>query len=50
MNYALRLNMVHGYDSRLSHNFNHLLFADDLVIITRTFRKVAKYCRFCLEI
>lgn len=35
LNYGLRNNMIPGFDSRLTKKFNHLMFADDLIIITR---------------
>lgn len=44
------LNMIPGFDVRLSMNFNHLMFTDDLIIITRASRATAKNCRLCLDI
>ena len=50
LNFGLRNNMIPGIDIRLNNNFNHLMFADDLIIITRASRSVAKYCKLYLDI
>ena len=50
LNHAMRLNMVPGFDHRLTSNLNHLMFADDLIIITRASRRAARNCRLCLDI
>ncbi|XP_039130816.1 uncharacterized protein LOC120267185 [Dioscorea cayenensis subsp. rotundata] len=38
-----------GFDMRLRSNFNHLMFADDLVIITQMSRKAARSIKICLD-
>lgn len=48
--FALRHNMIPGFNSQLRHNFNHLMFADDLVIISRATRKVARFISLCLDL
>lgn len=32
LNFALRQNMIPGFNQNLNHNFNHLMYADDLEI------------------
>lgn len=55
-NLSAKLNnsLVHywipGFDERLNRNFNHLMFADDLVIVSKASRSVAKSCKLCLTI
>ena len=48
MNFALNQNYIPSFDSRLSTNFNHLLFADDLIIVTQASRAAARHCMLCL--
>ena len=50
LNHAMGLNMVPGFDHRLNRNLNHLMFADDLIIITRASRRDARNCSLCLDI
>lgn len=50
LNYALDMNMIPGCSLGLTHNFNHLLYADDLVLITKASRSVARNIKFCLNI
>lgn len=50
LNYALRLDMILGFNPVLPHNFNHLMYADDLVLITKASRDVARNVRVCLPI
>lgn len=42
--------MVPGYNVNLSHNFNHLMFADDLILVTNASRLSARNIRLCLNI
>ncbi|XP_039125466.1 uncharacterized protein LOC120261592 [Dioscorea cayenensis subsp. rotundata] len=49
LNFALANGYVPGFDARLRINFNHLMFADDLVIITQMSRKAARSIRLCLD-
>lgn len=39
LNKALHLNMIQGFSNSLSRNFNHLIFADDLILVTSASRK-----------
>lgn len=50
LNHALLLNLVPGFDPLIMRNFNHLMFADDLLLITNASRKRAKNCLFYLKI
>ncbi|XP_039136968.1 uncharacterized protein LOC120274488 [Dioscorea cayenensis subsp. rotundata] len=50
MNFALRNNFIPGFDCNLRLNFNHLLFADDLILITKATRSVARNINLCLSI
>ena len=50
INYVLRTNMVLGFDIRLLNNFNHLMYADDLILITEASRLAAKNIKFCVSI
>lgn len=42
--------MIKGFDTILSLNFNHLMYADDLLLVTKSNRKVAQNCKLCLSI
>lgn len=44
------MNWISGFDGRLSDNFNHLMFLDDLVTVSRASRGVARACKTCLFI
>ncbi|XP_039118053.1 uncharacterized protein LOC120253920 [Dioscorea cayenensis subsp. rotundata] len=50
LNRALQLDMIHGFNQNLSKNFNHLLFADDLILITKATRRNARNCLLCLNV
>lgn len=49
LNHALNQNWIPGFDVLLNVNFNHLLFADDLIIITRVSWAAARACKLVLE-
>ena len=49
-NHAMSPNMIPELGSCLSYNFNHRMYVDDLIIITRASRKFAHTCRFCLDL
>lgn len=49
LNHALYQNWIPGFDGRLNVNFNHLMFTDDLIIVTRASRSAARACRVCLD-
>lgn len=50
LNHALRLNFLSGFDSNLPRNINHLMFADDLILISRASRQSARNLLFCLNL
>lgn len=50
LNHALHRNWIPGFDDRLSRNFNDLIFANNLIIVTRASRAVAKACKLCMNI
>lgn len=42
--------MILGIDNRLSTNFNHLMYADDLIIFSNATRTIARNINLCLGI
>lgn len=51
LNHALgMMNTIPGFNQGLTHNFNHLMYAGDLVLITKVSRSVARNIKFCLDI
>lgn len=50
LNFALAQNWIPGFDVRLYKNFNYLMFADDLILITRVSCKVARACKLGISI
>lgn len=48
LNHAMYQHWIPGFDFRLFRNFNHLMFTDDLILVPRASRLVAKSCRLCL--
>lgn len=50
LNKALDLQLVPGFHNSLRGNFKHLMFADDLILITKAFRKAAHNTLLCLYI
>lgn len=50
LNWAMNSGMPPGFDLNLSYKFNHLMYADDLVIITKASRSAARNIKLCLEI
>lgn len=50
LNFAMERYYISRFDNRLRVNFNHLLFADDLTIITKASRAVAKSYLLGLDI
>lgn len=42
--------MILGFELRLSLNFNHLIYADDLLLVTKCNRKVAWNYNLCISI
>lgn len=50
LNKACTLNLVPGFNCNLPKNFNHHMFADDLILVTSASRKVARNSLFCLNL
>lgn len=50
LNFALRNQMIPGFNPNLRHNFNHLMYADDLILISHDSRKVARNIKLCFSI
>lgn len=50
LNHVLYHNSISGFNHRLCRNFNHMMFADDLIVVTRASLSVAEDCRLCLSI
>lgn len=50
LNFSLCYNMIPSFDNQLSPNFNHHMYADDLVLITQASRRVARNIKLCLHI
>lgn len=50
LNYAKQLNLVPGFNNNLRYNFNHLIYADALLIVTIASRKSTRNVKFCLNI
>lgn len=50
LNHVLRINFLSGFDPNLPKNFNHLMFADDLILITNASRLAARNILFCLNL
>lgn len=50
LNYALKLGIIPGFNPDLHHNLSHLMYTDDLVLITKSFRSVARNINFSLSI
>lgn len=48
--YALNTDFIPGFDSWLDRKFNHLMFADDLILVTRASKQVARNCNLCIDI
>lgn len=42
--------MIPGYDSIVRHNFNHFMYADDLILIPQASRKSACNINLCFSI
>lgn len=48
LNKALSLDLVPGFNKNLSSNFNHLMFADDIIFVIKAFSNSARNCVLCL--
>lgn len=42
--------MIPGFNPNLRHNFNHLMYADGLILISHDSRKVARNIKLCFSI
>ncbi|XP_039119935.1 uncharacterized protein LOC120256290 [Dioscorea cayenensis subsp. rotundata] len=42
--------MIPGFNPNLNHNFNHLMFADDLILVTQASRRAARGINQCLNV
>lgn len=49
LNQALKMNMVSSLGRRLSTNFNHLMFTDNLTIITQASWGGTRFSKVCLD-
>lgn len=50
LNYAMRINFILGFNSNLSCNFNHLIYAYDLILVTKASRQTARNIKVCFHI
>ncbi|XP_039138822.1 uncharacterized protein LOC120276159 [Dioscorea cayenensis subsp. rotundata] len=50
LNHAQNLGMIPGFCNLLKYNFNHLMYADDLILITHASRRIARNINLCLSI
>ena len=50
LNRARNIDMIPGFDKNLHYNFNHLMYADDLILISHATRRIARNIKFCLAI
>lgn len=48
--FALRNGMIPGFNNNLRSDFNHLMYDDDLILISHATRKSASYIKLCLSI
>ena len=50
MIHGVNLSIMPSFDSRLNENFNHLLFANDFIVVTRASTAAARNCHLALSI
>lgn len=50
LNYARNLDLILGFSGSLNHNFDHLMYADDLILVTTASRKSARNICFYLNL
>lgn len=50
LKYGLYCGKIPGFNHHLRSNFNHLMYVDDLVLITHASRAAARNINFCLSI
>lgn len=49
LNAALHTDQIPGFNRNINSNFNHCMYADDLVLITRATRFAARNIKLCLN-
>lgn len=50
LKFGLQCNKIPAFNHHLRHNFNHLMYADDLILITQATRTVSRTINSCLSI
>lgn len=50
LNFAMQNQMIPGFNPLLRNNFNHLIYADNLILITQATRKFARNINLCFSI
>ncbi|XP_039119691.1 uncharacterized protein LOC120255989 [Dioscorea cayenensis subsp. rotundata] len=50
LNHARFLGLIPGFSNSLTYNFNHLMYADDLILISSVTRRAARNIVFCLNL
>lgn len=50
LNHALHTDFLCRFDSNLSHNINHFMFTDDLILISKASRMSAINIMFCIKL
>ena len=50
LNHAMTLDMIVGCDPRLRYNFNHLIYADDLILVSKATKRVGGNIKVCLSV
>lgn len=48
LNHGLNNRLIPRFNSNLTHDFNHLMYADDLILVTSATRKAAWNINLCL--
>lgn len=49
LNFRLHNNLVPSFDSNLNHNFSHLLYADDLILVYHASHRAARNIHLCMS-
>lgn len=50
LNKAKDLNLILGFCKDLNYDFNHLMYADDLILVTSATRRAARNIQLCMSI
>lgn len=50
LNFSLHNDLIPGFNSNLHNDFNHLMYADDLILVSRATRSCARNIHLCLSI